>query len=332
MPFRLTPRRPLAITSLALCALTAQAQTSNVTVSGTLDIGLYRGFDKTTNVGPISRSDLTFKGSEDLGDGLKAIFKLQHRFETDTGGLEAGGKPFWHGEATVGLQSATLGRLRLGRALDAIWDNDWAFDPWENFDRIASPAWQLWHYQYASDRTSNTGSAEYGRLNNGVFYDSPTVGGFTLHLSGSPEKATDASTGAGHNAGASLNYAQGAAQAMVAYSTNRSGDMVAFIGGRYQFGDLTLMGALDHSGYKATTGLLATADVYSVGAVYQVGKTAYKASYGHLKAGDSSQGFIGLGASHALSRRTDVYLSLGHKRPDEGSTSTAFGLGVNHRF
>src|SRR5690606_40670955 len=63
---------------------------------------------------------ISFSGSEDLGGGLAATFRLSHRFDVETGGVESGGKPFWHDEATVGLKG-DFGRIRLGRALSAIW-------------------------------------------------------------------------------------------------------------------------------------------------------------------------------------------------------------------
>ena len=71
-----------ATTLLALPA--AQAQ-SNVSISGTIDIGVFKDADKKWNVGPISRSNLKFSGSEDLGGGLAATFALSHRFNADTG-------------------------------------------------------------------------------------------------------------------------------------------------------------------------------------------------------------------------------------------------------
>ncbi len=173
---------------------------STVNISGLIDAGVYRGFDKVNHVGTIQRSNLAFSGSEDLGGGLAATFKLSTRFEMGAGQLQgAGSKPFWQGESTVGLKGG-WSSVRLGRALDAVWANDWAYDPWGNFDRIALPAWQYWHYNYASNRTSNNGSPEYGRLANGVFYESPSVGGFTAHLSGSFENSSNPSVGrtAGH--------------------------------------------------------------------------------------------------------------------------------------
>jgi predicted porin len=201
-PFRLTA---LSFTAAMLFAsVGAQAQ-STVNISGLVDLGVYRGFDKTKNVGTIQRSNIAFSGTEDLGGGLAATFKLSHRFDADTGQPEGvGAKPFWQGESTVGLKGG-FGSLRLGRALDVVSNNDWAYDPWYNFNRIASPAWQYWHYNYASSRTSNNGKAEYGRLANGVFYDSPSFGGFAVHYSGSFEKAA----GQSNNNGIALTYGGG---------------------------------------------------------------------------------------------------------------------------
>src|SRR4051812_35943097 len=127
------PSAIFTMASLAQAQPQAQAQ-STVGISGTLDIGAYRGFDKKDHIGPISRSNLTFSGSEDLGGGLAATFRLSTRFDPNTGGAEDGIKPFWHGESTVGLKGA-FGAIRLGRAMEAVNANDWPFDPWGNFDR-----------------------------------------------------------------------------------------------------------------------------------------------------------------------------------------------------
>lgn len=115
-------------------------------------------------MGAIKRSDIAVSGSEDLGHGLSIGFRFQHRLDLQTGLPEGqGSKPFWQGESTVGLRGG-FGHLRLGRALDVVSNNDWRFDPWGNFHRIASPAWNNWHWNYATDRSSNNGSAEYDRL------------------------------------------------------------------------------------------------------------------------------------------------------------------------
>ncbi len=315
----------------ALSASGAAAAQSTVNISGLVDAGVYRGFDKVNHAGTIQRSHLAFSGSEDLGGGLAATFQLSTRFEVGSGQLEeAGSKPFWQGESTVGLKGG-WGSVRLGRALDAVWANDWAYDPWGNFDRIASPAWHYWHYNYASNRTSNNGSPEYGRLANGVFYDSPSMGGFTAHLSGSFENSSNPPVGrTAGTRGLSLNYDQGAVSLMAAGSRNASDDTVVFLGAKYTTGALSLMGAYDRSKFEGPVD--SVAKVYTLGAVYRVGQASLKASYGRLDLDGRKSSFIGLGSDYALSKRTSVYGSLGHSRPGGAASGTAYGLGVAHMF
>jgi predicted porin len=326
--FRLTAI-PFATTALLFASLTAHAQ-SSVNISGLIDLGVYRGFDKVKNVGTIQRSNLAFSGTEDLGGGLAATFKLSHRFDADTGTPEGvGSKPFWQGESSVGLKGA-WGSVRLGRALDAVWANDWAYDPWYNFNRIASPAWQYWHYNYSSDRTSNNGSPEYGRLANGIFYDSPTLNGFAVHVSGAFENSTAPGAGTGNNTGVSLNYDQGPISLMLATSKNSSDDTVTFLGANYTIGSLSLMGAYDRSKFEAA--LDSIAKVYTLGAIYKLGAADLKAGYGRLDLDGAKSQFLGLGGDYWLSKRTSLYASAGRNKPSTGESKTAYGVGVAHSF
>jgi predicted porin len=318
-----------ALTAMIGSLATTASVAADVKISGYLDIGVYRGFDKAKQVGTIKRSSITVSGTEDLGGGLAATFKLQHRFEADTGALELAGKPFWHGESTVGLTGG-FGQLRLGRALDVIGNNDWSFDPWYNFDRIASPAWNNWHWNYATDRVSNSGNAEYGRLNNGVFYDSPTVGGFSAHFSGAFEEGTAAGAGKGSNTGLALKYGSGPLALMVAHQKNSSGDTVAFVGAKYNLGQWTVMGAYDRSVYKAATD--SVAKVISVGAVYNMGLTNLRVGYADRDVDGKGNSFLGLGADYALSKRTELYVSYGRSKPQSSSADTAYGVGMSHSF
>lgn len=327
-PFKRTAV-PFTTTAFLLASAAAQAQ-SSVSISGLIDIGVYRGFDETKNVGTIQRSNIAFSGSEDLGGGLAATFKLSHRFDADTGQPEGvGSKPFWQGESTVGLKGG-WGSVRIGRALDAVWANDWAYDPWYNFNRIASPAWQYWHFNYSSDRTGNNGSAEFGRLSNGIFYDSPSFGGFSAHFSGAFENSTAAGAGTGNNAGLSLNYDQGPISVMLAHSKNSSDDTVSFVGAKYTFGDFSIMGAYDRSKFEAAVDSIAK--VYTVGATYKIGVAEFKAGYGRLDVAGAKSQFIGLGADYWLSKRTSLYFSAGHNKPDGSDNTTAYGVGIAHSF
>jgi len=58
-------------------------------------------------------SFIGFRGTEDLGDGLRAYFKLEHGFNADTG---APSSPtiYWSRESLVGIGSSTWGSVQLG--------------------------------------------------------------------------------------------------------------------------------------------------------------------------------------------------------------------------
>ena len=321
--------RSFAIVWLAVMPMGASwAQDSKVQISGFLDLGIYRDFSGTAQLGTIQRSHITFSSVEDLGAGLKTTFRLSHRLDLDTGLNEGfGQKPFWHGESTVGLKG-DWGHVRLGRALSALWAHDWKFDPWGHINRVASSAWYQWFYYVPTDRVSNNGAPEFGRINNGIFYDSPTIAGFTLHLSGSPERTQG--PGGGKPYAASLEYAQGPLAGMLAFDRNGSGDRASFAAIKYKLGETTLMGSYDDSRKAQSQG---RSRVISVGAAHKLdAQTTLKAGVGRQKLDSDVNLFYSLGADYALSKRTTLYASLGHQRPGSSGAKPSFGLGMSHAF
>jgi GBP family porin len=60
-------------------------------------------------------------GVEDLGGGLKAIFKLEGGFAGQTGGLQQGGRLFGR-QAWVGLSDPGYGAVTIGRQYDSVVD------------------------------------------------------------------------------------------------------------------------------------------------------------------------------------------------------------------
>ena len=312
---------PLLVAGAALGCSIAHAQ-SNVTISGSLDMGVFRDTADKWNVGTIQRSHLQFAGTEDLGGGLAATFKLRHRLDLDTGTPEGNGsKPFWHGESTVGLKGG-FGAVRLGRATDAIQSQDWAFDPWENYDRITSPAWDLWHWNYSADPHGG-GS---GRAANSVFYDSPTLADTALHVSYSPETVAGdvAKTRA-----LSLVYNNGTIRALLGAAKNSAGATETSVGLRGQVDALALMGLYNVS--KTAAG--SKAKTSTLGAMYNLGLTTLKAGWGQADVdGVKKERLVSLGASYSLSKRTSLYADAASKRfPSVGAKST-YGAGLTHSF
>jgi predicted porin len=188
----------LALAVLGAFANAASAQ-SSVTVYGLVDMGIVaeRGgaagsvTKLTSGVGSGSR--IGFKGTEDLGGGLSALFVLENGFMSDTGTLGQGGLLFGR-QSYVGLGSGvgtvTFGRQYAPHYLTAVFS-----DPFSS--------------GFAGD-TKNLiqAVASGGRMDNAVKYATPTVNGFNGEVAyGFGEVAGD--NGAGRQIGASVGYAAG---------------------------------------------------------------------------------------------------------------------------
>jgi hypothetical protein len=98
-------------TAAALCSLDAHAQ--NIVLYGLIDAsGSYSrppGGDYRWQLdsGNMSRSYIGFRGAEDLGGGLRAVYRLESYFSVDTGSTGGyGGSAFWGRDANVGLSGA----------------------------------------------------------------------------------------------------------------------------------------------------------------------------------------------------------------------------------
>jgi len=109
----------------AVCTGNAMAQ-SSVTIYGIVDTGVVY----TTNANAAGNSvfkmpSLTgsfpsrigFKGSEDLGGGLEAMFVLEAGFAPDTGSMGQGNRLFGR-QSLVGLKSNSWGQIMLGRQVN----------------------------------------------------------------------------------------------------------------------------------------------------------------------------------------------------------------------
>src|SRR5690606_37483805 len=105
------------------------------------------------------------KGTEDLGDGLQAIFQLESGFDSSTGDQAQGGRLFGR-HATIGLQGDSWGRLDLGRQTNIAS---------KYFADVASP----FGASFGQANVGATfGSANTVRWDNMVMYQTPNFSGF----------------------------------------------------------------------------------------------------------------------------------------------------------
>ena len=113
----------LAVASLASLPVFAQ---SGVTIYGLVDMGYKWSGDNidhsissgsALDSGMSAGSRLGFKGTEDLGNGMKAGFVLEQGFNLDTGTLGQGGRVF--GRQSFVSLSGGFGTVALGRQYPA---------------------------------------------------------------------------------------------------------------------------------------------------------------------------------------------------------------------
>ena len=238
-------KNALMLASMA-CACASQAQTSpaaattsNVTIYGLLDVSMAYASASSGHVlkldsGHVNGSRLGFRGSEDLGDGLRANFLLEQGINVDTGAQGqnqgAGGKMFGRG-AYVGL-SGGFGEVRLGRTPLTI----------SSDAQAAGDAFGLGGSGNAQGIQPAT-----GRSNNTVWYQSPKFGGATAKLSYSFGEQADGKSG--NHVAAGMFYAQGSFSAAAAYTVLRhpvDQSRVRWLntGAAYDFGSFKLFGTL----------------------------------------------------------------------------------------
>jgi predicted porin len=124
-----------ALTAAAVLSPSAQAQT-NITTYGILDAAVeyYNNADAAGSSltrmpslgGGMFPSRLGFRGTEDLGGGLKAIFALESGFAPDTGTMGQGNRLFGR-QAWVGL-SGNWGQVTFGRNYNMLNISTYDFD------------------------------------------------------------------------------------------------------------------------------------------------------------------------------------------------------------
>ncbi|MFC0251033.1 porin [Massilia consociata] len=344
----------LAVALLGAFAGAAQAQTA-VQIYGTIDAGVIKRSGETLNIGKRASNTLGFKGTEDLGNGLKALFQLEMRYEPDTGTNEIGGngtqRPLFQGQSRVGLQG-DFGMVRIGRGLTPYHETIGAFEP---FHASPSPAGFWTDIAVAGYGSQPLDQAGYSnnRFSNGVWYNSPIVSGFQLNTAIATKEGGGAAAivGRGTTANpqypaggeASANpfsitgtYNNGPAAFMAGYERNAIESKVWSIGASFAATpELKLMGLYSKQDQENTRIVNANTKAWVLGANYTMGPGKFLAGYGQ-KDVDGLQKVkqLSLGYEYSLSKRTYLYVDASRKKGINALQSTVnhYDVGVNHSF
>ena len=346
----------LAIAGLASTAAFAQ---SNVTIYGIVDMGLvYATADgrsdgwKVDN-GLLSGSRIGFKGSEDLGSGLKAVFTLEYMLMPDVN-APLGSAGDWSGSATrqayTGL-SGNWGTVVGGRLQGVGFNFTCAHNP------VAGGAFDTISKLNGGQTLLGCGSA--GRYNNAIAYISPNWNGFTFEYNHArvTENANRAYAVAGTNPAFSTDdsyanlaraaYANGPFSASLAYSKLEGGKNVAAgttplaaamvtqpgdtkewgAGADYDFGMVKIYGTYQDKNISKAK-VLTDGDKWALGAsipVFKVGSVmlSYAEFNSAVKNGDADAWTLAY--THSLSKRTTLYGGYSSVSNDKANFSTSAG-------
>jgi predicted porin len=362
-PETLMKKTTLILAALGSFAGTALAQ-SSVNVYGIIDVGMSRmnGGKSTLTFSPAAligqpsswtersatSSRLGFRGSEDLGDGLRANFQLEHRFTPQVGGIEprdgALTTVLWNAHAWVGL-SGSPGELRLGRQFVPAFQVAIGGDPWG--------------YDYNVGGSSNftRGGNGVTMAYNAVVYRSPRIAGFTADVMVATGQGGAAAVNApagrvGRNEGANLQYSAGPLWVGLGYNKSRQDgtptkNQYANFSVAYDFGVVRTM-ALYAVGNNNVAGNPLTR-TYLVGATAPFGLgrlrtvlARYDAAVGQnfnaanallpQLTGGQDTTKLGLGYEYFLSKRTSLHADVGTAKTDGVSRTTGIEGGIKHAF
>lgn len=299
-----------------------------------------------------NNSRIGVKGSEDLGNGLSAIYQLEYQVDPTGNDTNAGaistGRDQW-----LGLNGG-FGKVRFGTMATLYKSTGSLVDPmWDT-------ALQGRTNGLASNLHNDDGANGEGRATNTIGYDTPDFNGLSAGLTYSFDDACGVGTTAAgcadddsYSLGAK--YANGPAVVFADYITSDQGDSddAWKVGGSYQFGDIGVygqyegdgglisqMGSLGSPGTITAGNTTEDADLWQLGASYTMGSAMLYAAYAqgddNNVTTDDDQAYDAwiLAGKYSLSKRTMTY--AGFTQVSEDCTGCGetdhFALGMRHSF
>ena len=368
IPFSISGRaRPLVWLACSMATMAsaphAKAQSSpasQVAVYGIIDMGLeYRTHNNANgnsqwrvNSGGLNTSRLGFKGSEDLGGGLKAQFNLESEVVVDTG---ATGSSFFGRQAWVGVDHKDWGGVSLGRMSTVAYD----FTISHDFMGFAP------QYSWVTATASVPSSAFTSRISNALRYLGK-FGAFKVGANVSLGEVPD-SINANTGRGLSVGYDAGALSAQLSYDEGRTGATATatdstknrsiIASGTYALGGTKLFAGVRNT-HRDPVGTINAGNPKFTSTLYWLGAstplspaiTAFGGLYYENKHGTGSDPLMLAGKLHYnFSKRTWLYATAAIARaPSYDSTQTltgvyrdqtpvashqtGLGIGIQHRF
>lgn len=299
-----------SLIALAVLAVSGAAVAqSSVSIYGVADVVIHKdkGVSAKMTSGGVSTSRIGFKGTEDLGGGLKANFLFEQGVDMTNGAAGNFGREAW-----VGL-SGGFGEVKLGNTYSAL----------DDFSAIADPVFDANVLDPTAIFASRGYSANPG---NNIKYTTPSFGGFTAAVSYSLDGSkNDVQSYA-------LGYANGPVAVSIGYQDDSEvgSDKYTVLSGSYDFGMVKLL-----AGYGRTSA--GDDKDYFVGAdVPLASNIVLSAGYASSKpAAGARKSSYALGVAYLLSKRTTAYAGFRNDNAAAtaaGGVDSRFGVGIKHTF
>jgi predicted porin len=343
----------VAIAALA-ASVGAMAQ-SSVTLFGVVDATFAYGkgsVDKKTQLtnSGLNSSRLGFKGTEDLGGGMKASFHLEAALNNDNGtsggtslnnqtAVAGNGGLIFGRRSTVSL-GGNMGEARLGRDYTPHFWNQTVYDVFGT-NGVGTTQTQV----------SSIGGPTQVRASNSIGYLTPGgLGGFSGQIQyylGENNSLPAPVKSDGNGLSLRAAYDNGPISAAFAYGKTKfaAGNIATTnFGASYDLGVVKLSGLYDQD--KVSGG--ATGKGFNIGLTAPVGPGEIRTAFSTYKtdaAGTPKTNKFAIGYVYNVSKRTAVYTTLARVSNKGGATSslngsntaadgssTGFDLGLRHSF
>ena len=328
-----------SLIALAVLAASGAAMAqSSVTLYGIADVwvgstknGVNAKSVTVVGSGGFNGSRFGFRGSEDLGGGLKAIFRLEQGFSIDTGVANtftnAAGvttSTAFNRQAFVGLEGG-FGTLTFGNVWSATDDVIGAANG--AFDSAFSPLYSM------SRSVHNT---YVDRPRNAIKYASPSFGGLTAAVVyGLDENATVKRDLVDFN----VAYGAGPIGVSLAYQVqnNTTDTELLLLNGSYDLGAAKLLATYG----QVETGNLKSRD-YQLGVDVPLSSAltlsgSFAQTRDNAALGDGKRNGYGIAAKYSLSKRTFTYAGITNVDSKNGAGTkigkdSLYAVGPQHSF
>lgn len=326
--------------ALAIAGFAAAPAFAQVTIYGVADAyvanvnrDIAGGEAKNTVVdgGLLSGNRLGFKGEEDLGNGLKAVFTYETGLNIDTSTSSTNGGSFsLNRQSWVGLSGA-FGRVSLGRQYAPGYFAPGASDGFAS--SIIAPQSAL---SAGAGMTITSNSA--ARISNSINWVSPAFGPVKFNAIYGMGETAKTPTNNGNNGdflglGATATFGPLVVDA-VYHNLDKSGAATDlqqdefFIGAAYDLGVVKLGASFQNREDESqiVNGATLEQDLWQVSAIVPVGVGNIHAAYGTLEEdniNNSKVKMFSVAYTHALSKRTTAV--VGYVKADADALTTGLG-------